>query len=186
MNIQITVFFQRILFSVTSSIGIGKSLFLHSLTICTLKVKYLTVGKDQYMFIETLDAKTGCVEYVKPEKGTVLLCVKCSDTIYVFTGATFATWSGCYTSQHDKMALLACPAINGFYSLVAYSWERYGRSSREGYCTSLLLYRRNLLMSHKGINYTQGFQVSTKYQCSYEVLHYCSISAWNCMRYRWE
>ena len=65
------------------------------------------------------------------------------------------------------MIVLACPAINGFYSVVAYSWEKDGsiipgESTALLYCSSEGIYSCHI----KGvnINYRQDFQVSSKYR----------------------
>ena len=38
-----------------------------------------------------------------------------------FTGSQFDTWNGCYAIE--RVALLACVALNGYHSGAIYSWE---------------------------------------------------------------
>ena len=37
--------------------------------------------------------------------------------------SSFDGWTGCYCSSSDGLAVIACPAINGFHSVATYSWE---------------------------------------------------------------
>lgn len=48
--------------------------------------------------------------------------------ISTFTGTSFAIWVGSFASPADEVAVLACVAINGNHSLVAYQWARDGSS----------------------------------------------------------
>ena len=41
----------------------------------------------------------------------------------LFSGSCFEVWSGCCCSSHDKLAVMTCPAINGYYSVATYCWE---------------------------------------------------------------
>ena len=81
------------------------------------------------------------------------------------SSGSFAVWSGCYVSQTDAMVVLACPAINGFHSLVTYNWERDG-STLPGEDTPLLYCCQEGMYSCdiKGtnLNYTQEFKVFSK------------------------
>ena len=36
---------------------------------------------------------------------------------------SFEIWSGCYCLSHDQLALMACPAINGYHGVATYHWE---------------------------------------------------------------
>ena len=38
-------------------------------------------------------------------------------------GARFDLWCGCYTSQREHIALLACVALNGYRASADYIWE---------------------------------------------------------------
>ena len=41
-----------------------------------------------------------------------------------FSDSCFEIWAGCYSSPTDQLAVMACPARNGFHSLATYTWEK--------------------------------------------------------------
>ena len=47
-------------------------------------------------------------------------------------GAKFTIWCGCYASQVDDRACLACYAVYGYHSKATYEWLRNGTSMSEG------------------------------------------------------
>lgn len=49
----------------------------------------------------------------------------------LYSGADFATWTGCKVSQQDWTALLVCVAMNGYHGIASYNWEKDGEDLDE-------------------------------------------------------
>lgn len=55
-----------------------------------------------------------------------------------YIGSLLDVWTGCFASQCDRLALLACAALNGFHGQATYSWTMNG-SILPGENTPLLM-----------------------------------------------
>ena len=76
-------------------------------------------------FVSNVNGEKGEVVYTKPTNGMLVvkknlaLCqniARCS----LIPGASLEVWTGCYTSQCDKISLPASPAIHGNHSVSMY------------------------------------------------------------------
>lgn len=100
--------------------GVENLCFL--LSVWSYTVTYDYSGKLICDFIEDMDCESGTITLQKPSEG-IWNSVKLMHSNWNFIiGATFDVWCGCYTSQVDQRALLACVALEGYHSIATYAW----------------------------------------------------------------
>ena len=81
------------------------------------------------------------------------------------SGSSMAVWVGCYASQVDSMVVMASPAVNGYHSIVTYSWKKDG-NDMPGEDTPLLFTNKTgkfqCCIRGETVTYTSEFIVSSK------------------------
>ena len=87
--------------------------------------------------------------------------------ICLFLGASCVLWTGCWASQLDDMVVMASPALNGYHSVVSYSWvvngyTCIGEDTPILYATRVGLYSCHVLSDHLKINMSSNFVVQSK------------------------
>ena len=83
-------------------------------------------------------------------------------SIYFIVDSPCAAWSGCWASLVDNMVLMACVAINGYHSVVLYSWVCNGYICR-GEDTPLLYTPREGKYSCKVLNEEMGINICCEF-----------------------
>ena len=116
--------------------------------------------------IDDLDTTTGDITYTKPINGLLYysICRAPSLNFYLYIDAPCATWTGCWASLVDDMVLMACVAINGYHSVVSYSWVCNGYICRGEDTPLLYTFRKGnySCTEELGINICCEFCVKSK------------------------
>ena len=55
----------------------------------------------------------------------------------VSLGVSCSVWSGCWASTYDDQVLMACAALDGYHSVVCYSWDMFVGGKTPLYCMPL-------------------------------------------------
>lgn len=89
----------------------------------------------------------------------------------VSLGVSCSVWSGCWASTYDDQVLMACAALDGYHSVVCYSWDMNGYVCR-GENTPLLYasregkYHCKIANEERNILFISSFSVQSKQQGS--------------------
>ena len=101
---------------------------------------YQSIGKEVCDLISSVSCESGEVTYKSPCDGQTCMYIICVHSniviiIIMFIGANFSIIillrCGCYASQTDHRACMACVAVNGYHSKATYDWLRNGESMFE-------------------------------------------------------
>ena len=86
-------------------------------------------GKEVCDLIDTVSCESGEVAYKSPCEGQyqyINMYYGYVPLMYSFIGTKLEIWCGCYASQADRRACMACVALGGNHSRSAYHWKRNG------------------------------------------------------------